>query len=663
MPLVSYALREDQNSIFLLQDAGVHFDKFCQITVFGKKLVKPEMLNQHLYFATYSGNTGKYHGNATPVKIAIEDNDLSPSWNYVAVIESQVEFRVTPSIVQKLSKEHMPAWGVKSYLDYFGDRKSGILLFLRVYKVDQAVSPEYLEKGLRGSAQVLRIYNNLGNESSLPISGLQPVISENKFLYLKDEIIHLLKVEDSLLAQYDSTERGLKSLQERIDAENEVKGTRQRWIDLHQALLNTDYSENDGSDMAQLDYDAIFDEVLQLAPGMELIIDYARNIQAARIGEYDFYLKDVHEHNEKESSSSARLFDMSLRVAIKLALNYHKRHNAEIEDAFQEACIGVLTAIQKHNENIEGLFPSYAAMWIRQVLSRNLPPFDSNFCIPAHFTQRIEQILQELSKNLGELEIEKETYARVCEMLGAHTSCKKEEIPIIARVLVPAESIEAILDDPEKQILLSDPADYFEETVRDISLEVVRTSLDHLSEREREILWYRFGFDGSSGHTLEQTGQLFQLTRERIRQIEKKALTKVKRYISHQGNRFKDNKGTSTQVQVDSSVNTMVTKESAVANKPNRKKQKSMAASQKRKKESTSVREKIPHKNAPKKACAFNLKVRYVGGGFLKNIMGGELYEARRLRTRTGSGSIAVKNKAGNVCYYSLDLFEIVEEK
>lgn len=321
MALVSYALREDQNSIFLLQDAGRRYDKYCQIAVFGRNLVRPEFFRQYLYFVPYTQANGKYRGNITDVQMSIEDNGYTPMSNYVAIIDSEVEFRVTASVIRQLSKDYMPAWGVKSYLDYFSDRKSGIILFLRVYKVNQALPQSYLERGSRCGSQVLKLYNESDEEVSLPIDGIEPVISDNKFLYLKNEILHLLKIENALIVFYDNTEKGLNSLQERVIVNKQIKGTQERWRDRHLQWLYDDPDEDSDFDMAQLDYESIYQEVMDICPNMKGIINYARNIKAARLGEYDYHLSDIHTHSEKESQAFSRLFDMSLRAAIKDALN------------------------------------------------------------------------------------------------------------------------------------------------------------------------------------------------------------------------------------------------------------------------------------------------------------------------------------------------------
>ena len=533
MTLVSYALREDPISIFLLQDAGRRYDKYCQIAVFGRNIVKPEFFQQYLYFVPYTKANGKYRGNITDVQISIEDNDFAPMSNYVAIIDSEVEFKVTASVIRQLSKDYMPAWGVKSYLDYFSDRKCGILLFLRVYKVNQALPSTYWEKGVRGGSQILKLYNDLGEEVSLPVDGIEPVISDNKFLYLKNEILHLLKVENALIVCYDNTENGLNSLQERVIANRQIQGTQERWRDRH---LQWQYDDSDDSDfdMAQLDYEAIYQEVIDICPNMKSIINYARNIKAARLGEYDYHLSDVHTHSEKESVAFSRLFDMSLRAAIRDALNYHKRYDIDIEEAFQEACIGVVMAIQKHNENVEGLFPSYLAIWICQVLTRDLSIYDCNVRIPAHYKERISQILKQLSGVFEWSDIKYISHVELYHLILQHSDCDEDEAYRVAYILYPAMSFEEFISNEENATFFAKEDDSLQGIMESASYQPVRDAISKLSERERNVITHRFGFNGKSESTLEEVGQLYGLTRERIRQIESKAMKKIDIYLYKQ---------------------------------------------------------------------------------------------------------------------------------
>lgn len=537
MVQVAYALREDQNSIFLLQDAGRHYDKYCQITVFGRNIIRPEFFRQYMYFAPFTGYNGKYRGGVTDIMMSIEDNSCVPTSNYVAVIDTEVEFRVTPSVIRQLSREHMPAWGVKPYLDYFSDRKSGILLFLRVYKVSKALPSAFLEKGSKGSSQVLKLYDLNGEELIFSTDVLEPVISDNKFSYLKDEILHLLKVENALLALYESTDSGLQSLQERVIADREIQDTKDRWNNRHLQWVDADEDELEDFDMAQLDYESIYQEVLEISPGMKDVIDYVRNIQAARLGEYDYYLKDIHTDSPNKEFAENRLFDMSMRASVKSALYHYKKTGVDIEDTFQEACIGIIMATRKYNDNVMGLFPSYVSMWMRQVMDRNASPYDRNMRIPVHYREHIHQVMQLLfdgcqCDDINEMD-NCELYSALMKYAGCNTT---QEAYHWISILRPSESIEDILEDPLREEFLKD-TDYenrFDEWIDINDRKVIRDAINTLSEREQEILIRRYGFDGYPVTSLEGIGNTIGITRERVRQIEVKALTKVLKYCYQQ---------------------------------------------------------------------------------------------------------------------------------
>lgn len=534
MVQVSYALREDQNSIYLLQDAGRRYDKFCQITVFGRNIIRPEFFQQYMYFAPHSA---KYHGSqdsVTDIHISIEDNGNTPLNNYVAVIDSEVEFKITPSVIRQLSRDYMPAWGVKAYLDYFTDKKSGILLFLRVYKVHQKLQPFYLEKGIRGSAQVIKLYGKNDKEVSLSVGIIEPVISDNKFAYLKEEVLHLLKVENALIAQYDDTETGLKSLQERVNADRLLHGTKKRWEEIHQGWLNgTD--KDDAIDMAQLDYEEIYRKVLDICPSLEGVIDYVRGIQPARSGEYNYLMEAIHNDPENKQIAFERLFEIRLRFAVRQALYYHQQCNVDIEDAFQEACIAIITAIQKFNKKTVVKFPHFASRYTYQLMIRSISPYDHNVRIPFHYRERIDRLISLLAgSNTSSQKLDSYKELDYNELLQALSKCTyyddENEPARIASILYPAESIEEMIEDPQKEESLTDGLDLVESVVNKITAENVQDALKTLEVREREILYYRFGLNGYPIKTLEATGEIFGLTRERVRQIELKAKKKVLRY-------------------------------------------------------------------------------------------------------------------------------------
>ena len=259
---------------------------------------------------------------------------------------------------------------------------------------------------------------------------------------------------------------------------------------------------------------------------MKSIIEYAQSIQAARLGEYDYYLKDVHHHTTNEEAAFARLFNMSVRSAIKNALYYYKKNDIELEDAFQEACIGIIMAIKKHTDSVDGLFPSYSSMWMRQIMNRFLQKYDKNVHIPAHYHDYVKQVVEQLERKNGNIDFREFSFDELYSLLLNELGCEKKEAKQLSYILIPAESIEQIIDVSDKEDEFESP-NIEEAIIEKSALSQVREAMNSLRTREREILIDRFGFDERPVLSLETVGNAHGITKERVRQIENKALAKI----------------------------------------------------------------------------------------------------------------------------------------
>lgn len=541
MPQVSYALRDDPCSIYLLQDAGNKYDKYCQIAVFCRSIIRPEFFRQYISFAPFVGAYEKNHNDVTKVRFSIEDNELVPSNNYVAMIDSEVEFNVNPSVIKQLSRDYIPSFTVKSYFNYFSNCKTGFLLFLRVYKVNQELPPSLLENGVRGGSKILRFYDEHGDKKSVDIDGLTPVVSDNKFSYLKDEILHMLKVSNSFITLFDSTNEGLERLQRRVEVERLFSGVHQFWEYRYVDWLKEESSENNEPDMAHLDYDEIFREVLKICPGMAATIDYIKKVQPVRRGEYDYLFNIIFNDEKDKELAISRLFDVGLRSAVKAALYAYQKQNVELEDAFQVCCIGLITAIQRYNVSVKGLFPSYASMWMQQLLSRECSPYDYNVRVPAHFAETLNNIIRLLEKKVGVSDFKTVEFTELYHFLLKYTKNNDKALRlsfVIYYIILPPISIEAIIDSEsddennynekylDKNLCISDD-DYLDIAFQEILRSDVNNLISVLTERQREVIQYRFGLNGLGELTLEEIGKLYGVTRERVRQIEVKAIQRI----------------------------------------------------------------------------------------------------------------------------------------
>jgi RNA polymerase sigma factor (sigma-70 family) len=534
---INWALREDPATICLLEDAGNKIHDCCQITTFGRNLIHPEHIGEYLYFFPYADFPGKYYGEKTIVREKVQEKNIQPDYSYAVMIDSQVEFQVNRSALRMLSQKYMPVWHSSSYARFLSGKTSAVLQFVRIYKTDgQPPDSISFEKGRLGSYQVFKLYDAEENDANIPVNVTEPLISDNRFNYLKDEIIHDLKVDGSFIAEYDSTESGKKALRDRISVEQALSG---RYKGLHQSWTDKREQWNEGNfdefpedfDMAQLDYDAIYDEVIRVCPSMKSMIEYVRNIKAARKGEYDYLLKDVHENNEKAQESAERIFDMSLRNAVKAALQAYKQDGLDLEDAFQEACIGIWTAIWKHHDDVQVLFPTYCSRWIMQNMQRYLPYFQPNCKMPAHYVEYTRGIVKELKAAVKNIDFNSLQPEQLKEMLLKYTSCDEEDAKRLSFLLIPPLSFDDVLSHCDEEEL-SDHCALLKKIDEEYFFnDRLPKWFSKLRPREEDILRLRCGLNDGHEYTLEEIGRKYDLTRERIRQIEDKALRHLRNLI------------------------------------------------------------------------------------------------------------------------------------
>ena len=355
-------------------------------------------------------------------------------------------------------------------------------------------------------------------------SALQALIAQGR----KDGMIRAGEL-NALLEKMDMTSEKIEEIYDRFDAMNIQIVSADLDLDMGDDTELLDVGLEDDVDLSSLEDEELVDPV-DLAAEYNLddpVRMYLKEIGQIKLLSAEEEVELAKRVSEGDQEAKNKLTEANLRLVVSIAKKYSGR-GLHILDLIQEGNTGLIRAVDKFDWTKGNKFSTYATWWIRQAITRAIADQARTIRVPVHMVEVINKatrcnrkLVQELGREPTVEEIAKELNLPVEKIIEAN------------RTAADTLSLDTPVGDEEDTSIGSfvedertpGPADA---TSNAMLAEALKEILDTLTDREADVLRMRFGMYDGRTHTLEEVGQIFGVTRERIRQIENKAIRKLR---------------------------------------------------------------------------------------------------------------------------------------
>ncbi len=284
--------------------------------------------------------------------------------------------------------------------------------------------------------------------------------------------------------------------------------------------------ENLEIDASSVNYDEVADDSVKL---------YLREIGKIPLlsqeEEFELAQKIINGNEKEKKRAKDKMAESNMRLVVSIAKRYSGR-GLDFLDLIQEGNTGLLRAVEKFDPDKGFKFSTYATWWIRQAITRAIADQARTIRIPVHMVETINKVLRTQRRLTQELNREPTT-----EEIGKAMDMDADKIEYVMKIKQDIASLDASVgrdgEDDDSSL-----GDFIEDEERvspedsaatQLLKEQIAEILSTLTDREQKIIKMRFGIGGGKSHTLEEVGAEFSVTRERIRQIEAKALAKLRK--------------------------------------------------------------------------------------------------------------------------------------